>query len=154
IGDSVLLNSGGEDIILHPLPAFASTTSTDPNYTTTTINFSTDGLGDTYQIFWVVAWAEDRGGNLISEGPGQGLSSLPGTLTCIEDVPLEMVTFTDTLNSNTVTTTSFSNNVGYLHQAMYIAAADSTASSTSAARAPSLAPPPNALRLSASTSDQ
>jgi hypothetical protein len=133
VGDSVLLNSGGADFILDPLPAFASTTSTNPNYTTATINFSTSGLGDTYQIYWVVAWAEDGNGNLVGEVPGHGLSSLPGTLTAIGDVPLEMVTFTDTLNSDTVTTTTFSNNTGYLHQAFYIAAADSTDSATSGA---------------------
>src|SRR5262249_55540367 len=106
------------------------------NYTTATVNFSTSGLGDTYQIFWVVVWVEDSNGNLVSEVPGHGLSSVPGTLTCIEDVPLEMVTFTDTLNSDTVTTTSFSNNVGYLNQAFYIAAVDTTTSGASTARVP------------------
>ena len=51
---------------------------------------------------------------MISELPGHGLSAKPGSLATIANVPLEEVTLDGV-------TSTFSNNVGYLHQVFYIA---------------------------------
>ncbi len=115
-GDSVLID---ELLLTNGLPAFNSETSTDPNWTTVTTTFGPTGLGDTYQVFWVVVWIEDASGDLVAELPAHGLSALPGDLTSIGDVPLEMVTISDTTSRHH--TTSFTNNTGYLHQVFYIA---------------------------------
>jgi hypothetical protein len=110
-GDSVLISEEQMD----PLPGFNSPNSpVTPNWGTTFTTFDTTGLDDTYHLFWVVAWAEDSNGNLLSELPGHGLGTKPGTLTSIGDVPLEMVTLDNEQRT-------FSNNVGYLHSKFYIA---------------------------------
>ena len=65
-------------------------------------------------MFWVVVWVEDSSGEMVPELQGHGLSAMPGTLTSITDVPLEMVT----VDGDEKT---FSNNVGFLHSKFYIA---------------------------------
>jgi len=65
----------------------------------------------------VLVWAEDSGGNMLSELAGHGLSAKPGSLNSIADVPLEEVTPDGAQQT-------FSNNVGYLHSKFYIAPAN------------------------------
>ncbi len=112
--DSVLIAEN----TLPPIPAFNSTTT--PNWTLTSASFSTTGLEDTYQVFWVVAWAEDGSGNLLSELVGHGLSADPDSVTIngITDVPLEMV---EGIPVSTPQLPTFSNNLGLLQQAFYVA---------------------------------
>ena len=113
-GNSVLI----EEVNLTPLPGFNSSSApSTPNWTTADTSFDTSGLGDTTHIFWVLVWAEDSNGALISELPGHGLSARPGTLNTIADVPLEQVMYAGASKT-------FSNNVGYLHSRFYIAPAD------------------------------
>jgi hypothetical protein len=110
-GNSVLI----DEVEIDPLVGFNSDSAPDtPNWATASASFDTTGLGDTTHLFWVVVWAEDSSGAIISELPGHGLSAKPGTLNAIGDVPLELVTF----NGEQKT---FSNNVGYLHSKFYIA---------------------------------
>jgi hypothetical protein len=112
VGNSVLISEQS----VAPLPGFNSANTPDqPNWTTATATLDTSGLGESYQIFWVVVWAEDASGLLVTELPGHGLSAFPGTLLGIGDAPLEQVM----LNGESKT---FSNNVGYLHRKFYVAA--------------------------------
>jgi hypothetical protein len=57
-------------------------------------------------VFWVVVWMQDANGNLVPEIEGHGLRSVPGTLTSLADVPVDMAT--DTQGNPA----SYSNNVG------------------------------------------
>ncbi len=50
---------------LPPIPSFNSSTS--PNWTLSSASFDTTDLGDTYQVFWVLVWAEDSSGNMLPE---------------------------------------------------------------------------------------
>jgi len=112
-GSSVLI----DEVEIDPLVGFNSDSApATPNWATAETSFDTTGLDNTYHIFWVVAWAEDSGGNLLSELSGHGLNAKPGSLNSIGDVSLEMVT----LDGEQKT---FSNNVGYLHSKFYIAPA-------------------------------
>ena len=116
ISDSVLI----DQVTVNPLPGFNSANSPNtPNWTTASTTLDTSTLGDTYQIFWVLVWAEDSGGNMIADLPGHGLSAKPGTLSAIGDAPLETVTFNAAQKT-------FSNNVGYLHSKFFIAPAAAT----------------------------
>lgn len=111
VGDSVLI---GEETA-GSLPGFNSDSSPDTaNWTTVTTTLDTTGLGDTYNIFWVLVWVEDGSGSMVAEIDGHGLSAKPGNLATIGDVPLEEVM----LDGQSKT---FSNNVGYLHSKFYIA---------------------------------
>ena len=111
VGSSVLISQ----VSASPLPGFNSDTSPDePNWRLVTTTMDTAGLDNTYQIFWVLVWAEDSTGSMITELPGHGLSAKPGSLATIGDVPLEEVTLDGAVKT-------FSNNVGYLHSKFYIA---------------------------------
>jgi FG-GAP-like repeat len=57
--------------------------------------------------FWVVVWMADGSGNLVQEIPGHGLSSVPGALTALTEVPIEYATNTQNQPA------SYSNNVGF-----------------------------------------
>jgi len=110
IGAAVLIT----ETTVAPLPAFGNSALT-PNWTTVTAQFTaTEALSGTNQVFWVVTWAEDSSGNLVQEVTGHGLTSKPGVLISIVDVPIEAGP-TVTTTTNTSATTSFSNNVGLFH---------------------------------------
>lgn len=124
LGDSVLIGERTVD----PIPPFdTETDTTAPNWQVVSVSFDTTGMGDAYWIFWVVVWLEDGSGNLVAELPGHGLESIPGTLRAVGDAPIEMVTITD-LNGDSKTT-SFSNNVGFLNSAFYVAPSASSVAS-------------------------
>ena len=118
LGNSVLI----QQVSAAPLPGFGSQSGA-PNYSIVGTSMDTSALGGTYQYFWVLVWVEDSAGNMISELPGHGLSAKPGSLATIADVPLEEVTLDGV-------TSTFSNNVGYLHQVFYIASEVTTAPPT------------------------
>jgi hypothetical protein len=55
--DSVLIH----EVELPAIPAFRSQTHTDePNWSLASTTLDTNGLGDTYRVFWVLVWAEDQ----------------------------------------------------------------------------------------------
>ncbi len=117
LGNSVII----DQVAVDPLPGFNSPNSPDtPNWATATAMLDTTGLGNTYQIFWVLVWVEDGAGNMIKELPGHGLSEKPGSLTSIANAPLAKVTFDGAPKT-------FSNNVGFLHRKFYIASNGSPA---------------------------
>ena len=79
-----------------------------------------------YYVYWATVWAEDAGGNLISELTGHGLEASdsgafdPATAYAyITDVPKETVTFNGAPSS-------FSNNVGMFKKVFTILPEDST----------------------------
>lgn len=110
-GNSVLI----DEVDIDPLVGFNSDSAPDtPNWATAGTSFDTTGLDNTTHIFWVLVWAEDSGGNMLSELAGHGLSTKPGSLNSIGDVLLEEVTLDGAQQT-------FSNNVGYLHSKFYIA---------------------------------
>jgi hypothetical protein len=100
-GESILI----EEQSLPSIPSFnASGGEGDPlNWVWASTVFDTTGYDDKYLIFWVVVWVEQNG-TLAKEMPGHGLTSVPGTLTAITDVPIE----------------TYSNNVGFYKQPIYI----------------------------------
>ncbi len=110
IGDATLI----EESTVGPLAAYGNSALT-PNWTTATANFTaTEEISGTYQVFWVVTWAEDAGGNMVQEVNGHGLNSKPGTLTSIVQVPIQAGPVVPTTTGSG--TTSFTNNVGLYHQ--------------------------------------
>jgi hypothetical protein len=115
-GESVLIAEQS----LPPIPSFhASGGEGDPiNWVWASTDFDTTGYDNQYLIFWVVVWVEQNGA-LAKEMPVHGLTSVPGTLTSITDVPIE----------------SYSNNVGFYKQPIYILPA-STASLDAAPAGP------------------
>jgi hypothetical protein len=138
LGDSVVIGERTVD----PIPRFdTETDTTAPNWQVVSLSFDTTGMGDAYWIFWVVVWLEDGSGNLVAELPGHGLESIPGTLQAVGDAPIEMVTITDA-NGDTKTT-SFSNNVGFLNSAFYVA----PSASSVATAAPDVAATAGLLRV-------
>ncbi len=97
----------GEDSV--PIEGFRS----DPLATVATNRamaetiFDTTGRSGQYIVFWVVAWAEDAGGNLVPELAQHGLRAKPPaacTQNSILDMPMEF----------------YSNNVGFYDQPFYI----------------------------------
>jgi hypothetical protein len=86
--------------------------SSSPNWTTASVDFAPASYsavknGNAYMVFWVVVWMQDANGNLVTEMPGHGLTSVPAAgLKQISDVPFE----------------AYSNNVGMYgaHQHFYI----------------------------------
>lgn len=118
IGDSVLI----AETAMPPIPGFNSDGDT-PNWSTTTATLDTTGLGDSYQVFWVLVWAEDGEGHMLPELLGHGLASDPASVTIntIADVPLETVNVPVDLPNQVA---SFSNNVAMFHQAFYVAPPD------------------------------
>jgi hypothetical protein len=89
IGNAFLV---GENVI-PSIPGFKSDCSDTeclPNWTTTSMNFDTSNYRNGADLaFWVVVWMQDSSGNLVAEMPDHGLTSLPGTLQQITDVPIE-----------------------------------------------------------------
>ena len=108
-GDSILIGETKAD----PIPAFSDTAS-DLNWRLVyaPAAFDTTSYSGQFFVFWVVVWMQDSNGNLVSEIPGHGLTSIPGTLTKPSDVPLELATAVDGTS-----TVSYSNNVGVYHYA-------------------------------------
>jgi len=128
-GDSVLI----QENLLDPIPPFhSSTNSSAANWVLSSALMDTTDLGGQSMIFWVVVWAEDAAGNLLSELAGHGLASKPGSLAAIDDVALETATFPFEGRS---VTTSLSNNVGFLKMVFYVE--PSSPSSLSASRSAS-----------------
>ena len=117
LGDSVDIAT----VDVAPLPGFNSLLApSTPNWTTARTTFDTTGLGDRNFIFWVVTWLEDANGALVGELPGHGLSEQPDALiTSIGDVVLEEVSITG--SDGATKSVSFSNNVGMLKMAFYVA---------------------------------
>ena len=101
MGDSVLINP--EPITIGQIPAFEGTTN-EPNYLLPHTVLSTDGLGGTYQVFWVVVWMQEQDGTLAPEIPGHGLTAIPTNLKWVTDAPIE----------------PYSNNVGIYHGVFHI----------------------------------
>jgi len=127
-GDSVLIAENSLD----PIPPFNSTTNpTVANWVLTSASFDTTDLGGSSMIFWVVVWAEDANGNLLSELVGHGLASKPGTLRSIADVPLESSSYVYQLLPRT---TSFSNNAGFLRLPFFVEPATSNRASAQRAQ--------------------
>jgi len=121
IGDSILI----DQVTTTPVPAFnVGGTSTTPNWKTvsTTFNTEEEGMeGDTWWIFWILAWPQHHEGNVVTELPGHGLPAgfQPGEIyKSILDVPLEIVSV---LESGQNVQTSFTNNIGFWKQAFYVA---------------------------------
>ena len=108
-GTSVLIDEQS----LPPIPAFNASGSEDGpiNWVWASTTFDTTGYDNSYLIFWVVVWIEQAGA-LAPEMPGHGLTSVPGTLSAITDVPIE----------------PYSNNVGFYKQPIYILPASTAAS--------------------------
>ena len=115
IGDSVLINQ--QPIDIGPIPAFEGTTDA-PNYVLPHTVLSTDGLGGTYQVFWVVVWMENQDGTLAAEVPGHGLTEIPRNLGWITDAPIE----------------DYSNNVGFYHAAFHISGTQGVGAASARAR--------------------
>ncbi len=70
----------------------ASVQGPKPNWVVTEpVNFDTTAYGNSYLVYWVVAWMEDSSGNLIPEMPDHGLTANPGPLSLqqITQVPVE-----------------------------------------------------------------
>lgn len=121
IGDSILI----DQVTTTPVPAFnVGGTSTTPNWKTvsTTFNTEEEGMeGDTWWIFWILAWPQHHEGNVVTELPGHGLPAgfHPGEIyKSILDVPLEIV---NVIESGQNVQTSFTNNLGFWKQAFYVA---------------------------------
>lgn len=130
IGAAVLIT----ETTIAPLPAFGNSALT-PNWTTVTAQFmATEALSGTQQVFWVVTWAEDAGGNLVQEVIGHGLTAKPGVLTSIVDVPIEQGPVVSTTTGSGIT--SFTNNVGLFHLPFCIGVCANT--SDAAANPPAL----------------
>jgi hypothetical protein len=117
LGDSISI---GESVIDAIPPFDASKTDVNWRLVHAPKSFDTTTYGGKFFAFWVVVWMEDSSNNLVPEIQGHGLTSIPGTLTKLSDVPLEMATATDG-----TTTVSYSNNVGFYHYAFPVLAAPS-----------------------------
>ncbi|WP_299490430.1 hypothetical protein [uncultured Shewanella sp.] len=87
------------------------TSAGQDNWSVASVDWNTAGLAGQYH-FWVVAWAEDKQGNMLEELPGKGLASSHTSplFRDISDVPLQYAT----LNSPTLgqIEMTFTNNVG------------------------------------------
>jgi hypothetical protein len=110
-----------------PIPPFSDSPGAPLNWVIvhTPTPFDTTPYSGKSLVFWVVVWMQDANGNLVPEIQGHGLTSVPGQLTSLADVPVEMATDTQ---RNPV---SYSNNVGLYHVSF------------------SVLPPPNELALAA-----
>jgi hypothetical protein len=91
IGNAFLI---GENVI-PAIPGFKSDCSGNecsPNWTTTSMDFDTTNYAGDNLAFWVVVWMQNGSGDtasLVGEMPDHGLTSLPGSLQQITDVPIE-----------------------------------------------------------------
>jgi hypothetical protein len=99
------------ETVLDPIPPFSDSSGAPLNWVIahTPTPFDTTLYSGKSLVFWVVVWMQDATGNLVPEIQGHGLKSVPGTLTSLADVPVEMATDTQ---GNPV---SYSNNVGLYH---------------------------------------
>jgi hypothetical protein len=116
-GDSVLI---GEDVLDNPIPPFSDEPGAPLNWVLASMKFDTNAFehtrdGNASLLFWVVVWAE-RDGSLMSEMPGHGLTSIPGTLKSLSDVAEECQP--PDANKNV---SCYSNNLGLYHQIFRIA---------------------------------
>ncbi|MBL4660929.1 MAG: VCBS repeat-containing protein [Alcanivoracaceae bacterium] len=117
------------------LPGFAS--GTEPNWRLAHTNFDTNSCGQTscagkYFVFWTVVWAEDANKQIImSELPGHGLNDKLSTAQLTQllsnDSPNMQQVFAvsdqglmEKVSTLEKISTSFSNNLGYFHQAFFI----------------------------------
>ena len=117
------------------LPGFAS--GIEPNWRLAHTSFDTSSCGQSncagkYFVFWTVVWAEDVNKQIIlSELPGHGLndnlSITQLTQLLSNDSPNMQETFAvsdqglmERVNIQQQIATSFSNNLGYFHQAFFI----------------------------------
>ncbi|MBV8452013.1 MAG: hypothetical protein JOZ29_07020, partial [Deltaproteobacteria bacterium] len=125
IGDSFQI--GNEDTKLGAIPPFSDSPGAPLNWVIahTPAPFDTTPYSGKSLVFWVVVWMQDANGNLVPEIEGHGLTSVPGALKSLADVPVEMAK--DTQGNPT----SYSNNVGLYHSVFYVQ------------------PPPNELALAA-----
>ncbi len=70
----------------------ASVQGAKPNWVLTEpVNFDTTAFGNSYLVYWVMAWMEDSAGNLVPEMPDHGLTANPGPLNFqqITQVPVQ-----------------------------------------------------------------
>jgi len=112
-GDSVLI---GEQVLENPIPPFSDKFRAPLNWVLASAKFDTSAFeqtkdGNASLLFWVVVWAERPDGTLMSEMPGHGLTSIPGTLKSLSDVAEECQK-----DGN-----CYSNNLGLYHQIFRIA---------------------------------
>ncbi|MCL1127678.1 hypothetical protein [Shewanella surugensis] len=90
-------------------------TAAHDNWALASVDWGTSGQAGQYH-FWVVAWAEDAQGNMLTELPGKGLADnhTSPLFRDISDVPLQYVTL-DSPSLGQVEMT-FTNNVGMYPQ--------------------------------------
>lgn len=115
-----------------PIPAFGGD---DVNWRWATIDFDTSNYANKAIHFWLVAWAEDQYGNLISERQGKGLgeSYVAGsTYQDLYDVELATTTLVTDPHRGEVEDVdySFTNNVGFHRQAFAILNANDSESNS------------------------
>ena len=113
VGDSLSASNSfliGETV-LDPIPPFSDSPGAPLNWVIAhaPTPFDTTPYSGKSLVFWVVVWMQDANGNLVKEIEGHGLTSVPGTLTSLTDVPVEMAT--DTQGNPA----SYSNNAGLYH---------------------------------------
>jgi hypothetical protein len=113
VGDS--LSAGNSfligETVLDPIPPFSDSSGAPLNWVIAhaPTPFDTTPYKRKSLVFWVVVWMQDANGNLVKEIEGHGLKSVPGTLTSLADVPVDMAT--DTQDNPA----SYSNNAGLYH---------------------------------------
>jgi hypothetical protein len=113
VGDSLSASNSfliGETV-LDPIPSFSDSPGAPLNWVIahTPTPFDTTPYEGKSLVFWVVVWMQDANGILVPEIEGHGLKSVPGTLTSLADVPVEMAT------DRQGNPASYSNNVGLYH---------------------------------------
>jgi hypothetical protein len=113
LGESVLIGEPELD----PIPPFNDVAGAPANWVLASTTFDTSKYdqtkaGDVYVAFWVVVWIQGADGTIVPEMPGHGLTSIPGSLTSMNDAAqLEQIAS----DKN-----SYDNNVGFFKQAFYI----------------------------------
>lgn len=115
VGSSFLI---GEDV-LPPLPPFSADADADLNWAYAQTDFDTTNYGSKDLVFWVVVWIQKADGTLAAEITSHGLTTVPGMLTKLGDVPIETVT----AGGQTV---SYSNNVGFYKSVFHVFAASTS----------------------------
>ncbi|HZQ51182.1 MAG TPA: DVUA0089 family protein [Bryobacteraceae bacterium] len=118
IGPSVLINNS--DVVIDPIPPFSDAPGAPLNWVFARTNFDTTPYSGQNLVFWVVVWIEDSSGNLVPEIGGHGLTSIPGTLQSLADVPTE----------------TYSNNVGFYNGGFYVLPPQSDLNASSAGSEP------------------
>ncbi len=129
LGESVLIGEPELD----PIPPFNDVAGQPANWVLASTTFDTSKYdqtkaGDAYVAFWVVVWIQAADGTIVPEMPGHGLTSIPGTLTSMNDAA--------TLEQIASDKNSYDNNVGFFKQAFYIGQAKGLGTTPPAARQP------------------